>query len=238
MRALDLAGRVAAIKDPIFAEQLVAEGRTRLPLEHTYYLGAGEVPSLTAARDKSVRNDLDASGEDFAQMFLRLSRETDGRALFNYRLFCQDMDELGDLFRHSDKVLPSLGDAGAHVSQIIDADWATFVLKYWIRERGVYSLPGGIKRMTSDGARVMGLSDRGMLKVGQRADINVFDFDRVTQLQPEIVHNFPGGAPHFTQRARGYKATLVNGKVNVRDDQSTGARAGMVLRHHARQSAA
>ena len=54
---------------------------------------------------------------------------------------------------------------------------------------------------------------------------------RVTQLQPHIVHNFPGGAPHFTMRARGYKATLVNGKVNVRDDQSTGARAGMVLRH-------
>jgi N-acyl-D-amino-acid deacylase len=141
------------------------------------------------------------------------------------------MDELGDLFRNSENVLPSLGDAGAHVSQIIDADWATFVLKYWIKERGVYSLPGGIKRMTSDSARVMGLTDRGTLKVGQRADINVFDFDRVTQLQPHIVHNFPGGAPHFTQRARGYKATLVNGQVNVRNDQSTGARAGKVLRH-------
>jgi N-acyl-D-aspartate/D-glutamate deacylase len=85
--------------------------------------------------------------------------------------------------------------------------------------------------MTSDAARIMGLKDRGTLKVGQRADVNVFDFDRVTQLQPQIVHNFPGGAPHFTQRARGYKATLVNGQVNVRDDQSTGARAGMVLRH-------
>jgi N-acyl-D-amino-acid deacylase len=231
VRALDLAGRVAAIADADLAAQLIEQGKTRLPMEHTYYIGDGDTPELTAPRDKSVQADMAARGESFVELFLRLSRETNGRALFNYRLFCQDLDELGDLFRHSANVLPSLGDAGAHVSQIIDADWATFTLKYWIKERGVFSLPEGIRRMTADGARVMGLTDRGVLKVGMRADINVFDFDRVTQLQPQIVHNFPGGAPHFTQRARGYKATLVNGRVNVRDDQSTGARAGMVLRH-------
>ncbi len=231
VRALDLKGRVAAVKDPMLVAQLIVEGETRLPLEHTYYIGDAETPNLTAPRDQSVKADMAGRGESFAELFLRLSRETEGRALFNYRLFCQDMDELGDLFKSTDRVLPSLGDAGAHVSQIIDADWATFVLKYWIKERAVYTLPEGIRRMTSDSARVMGLTDRGVLKVGLRADINVFDLDRVTQLQPEIVHNFPGGAPHFTQRARGYKATLVNGQVNVRDDQSTGARAGMVLRH-------
>jgi N-acyl-D-amino-acid deacylase len=231
VRAMDLKGRVAAAKDPEMRAKLIAEGKTGIPLEHTYYIGDAETPNLTAPRNASVRDDIAKTGEGFVEYFLRLSRETDGRALFNFRLFCQDMDELGDLFANTKNVLPSLGDAGAHVSQIIDADWATFTLKYWIKERGVYSLEEGIKRMTSDGARVMGLKDRGTLKVGQRADVNVFDMDRVTQLQPQIVHNFPGGAPHFTMRARGYKATLVNGQVNVRDDQSTGARAGMVLRH-------
>jgi N-acyl-D-aspartate/D-glutamate deacylase len=231
LRALDLGGRVAAIKDGMTAAKLIEEGKTGLPLEHTYYIGDAETPNLTAPRNASVKDDMAKTGESFVEMFLRLSRETEGRALFNYRLFCQDMDELGDLFAHSKNVLPSLGDAGAHVSQIIDADWATFTLKYWIKERKVYSLPEGIKRMTSDGARVMGLKDRGTLKVGQRADVNVFDLDRVTQLTPTIVHNFPGGAPHFTMRARGYHATLVNGVVNVRNDESTGARAGTVLRH-------
>lgn len=234
VRALDLKARVSAVNDPSTAGKLVAEGDTRIPLEHTYYIGDADTPNLTAPRNQSVRDLMAERGESFVEFFLRLSRETKGRALFNYRLFCQDMDELGELFKNSTHVLPSLGDAGAHVSQIIDADWATFVLKYWIKERKVYSLAEGIRRMTSDAARVMGLRDRGTLKLGQRADINVFDLDRVTQLQPEIVHNFPGGAPHFTQRARGYKATLVNGQVNVRDDQSTGARAGMVLRHEYR----
>jgi len=231
VRALDLKGRVAAVKDPETAAKLIAEGKTGIPMEHTYYIGDAETPNLTAPRDASVRDDIAKTGESFVEYFLRLSRETDGRALFNFRLFCQDMDELGDLFRSTSNVLPSLGDAGAHVSQIIDADWATFTLKYWVKERAVYSLSDGIRRMTSDGARVMGLTDRGVLAVGKRADVNVIDLERLTQLQPTIVHNFPGGAPHFTQRARGYKATLVNGVVNVLDDQSTGARAGMVLRH-------
>jgi N-acyl-D-aspartate/D-glutamate deacylase len=231
IRPLNLSDRLAAIRDPEFAGKLVAEGETRFPLGHTYYIGNAETPDLTAPRNASVKDTLAKTGEKFVEYFLRLSRETNGRALFNYRLFCPDLDELGDLFAGTKNVLPSLGDAGAHVSQIIDADWATFTLKYWIKEKKVYSLAKGIQRMTSDGARVMGLTDRGVLAVGKRADVNVFDLDRVTQLQPEIVHNFPGGAPHFTQRARGYKATLVNGQINVWDDRSTGARAGRVLRH-------
>ena len=95
-----------------------------------------------------MKDELAKTGERFVEYFLRLSRETDGRALFNYRLFCPDMDELGDLFAGSRNVLPSLGDAGAHVSQIIDADWATFTLKYWVKERAVYSLAEGIRTRT------------------------------------------------------------------------------------------
>jgi len=231
VRALDLKGRVAAINDADTRAKLIAEGDTRIPLQNTYYLGTDEVPNLTASSDQSVLVLAKQRDEKFVEMFLRLSRETNGKALFNFRLFCPNLDELGDLFKGTGNVLPSLGDAGAHVSQIIDADWATFVLKHWIKEKKVYSLADGIRRITSDPARVMGLKDRGVLAVGKRADVNVFDLDRVTQLQPEIIHNFPGGAPHFTQRARGYKATLINGKVNLMDDQLTGARAGMVLRH-------
>jgi len=228
---MDLKGRVTAINDADTAAKLIAEGDTRIPLQNTYYLGTDEVPNLAAGSDQSVLVIAKQHDEKFVEMFLRLSRETKGKALFNFRLFCPNLDELGDLFKGTKNVLPSLGDAGAHVSQIIDADWATFVLKHWIKEKKIYSLPEGIRRITSYPARVMGLKDRGVLAVGKRADVNVFDLDRVTQLQPEIVHNFPGGAPHFTQRARGYKATLVNGQINLRDDELTGARAGMVLRH-------
>ena len=90
-----------------------------------------------------------------------------------------------------------------------------------------------IRRMTSGPARIIGLKDRGTLAPGMRADVNVFDPDLVAECQPEIVHDFPGGAPRFIQRSKGYKATLVNGRINVMDGEHTGVRAGQVLRHRA-----
>jgi len=115
----------------------------------------------------------------------------------------------------------------------MDADWATFVVGYWIRERGHYPLAGGIAKLTSEPARVIGLADRGVLAVGKRVDINVFDLARVSQEQPELVHDFPGDAARYIQRARGYKATIVNGQINVLDGQHTGTRAGRLLRRAA-----
>ena len=49
---------------------------------------------------------------------------------------------------------------------------------------------------------------------------------------PELVHDFPFGASRFIQRAVGYKATLVNGKIILEDDELTGLRAGNVLRSY------
>ena len=85
--------------------------------------------------------------------------------------------------------------------------------------------------MTADPAAVVGLKDRGILKEGMKADINVFNPEQVTELQAVLVNDFPGDAPRYIQRARGFKATVVNGRINVLDGEPTGARAGQVLRH-------
>ena len=127
-------------------------------------------------------------------------------------------------------LIPGLGDAGAHVSQIMDAGWSSFMLSHWCRETGFYSVSKVIKKMTSEPARVVGLDDRGLIKEGMRADINVFDIDEVAELQPELVNDFPGGAPRFIQKAKGFKATIVNGEVSLMDGELTGTRAGKVLR--------
>ena len=233
LRKMDLAGRVAAIRDADTAAKLVEEGKgqkTRFPLAQVFYLGNGETPDYAAGPDMSVEALASAAGEHWVETFLRLSRETDGRALFNLRMFNQSLKELGDLFR-SDHIFPSLGDAGAHVSQIMDAGWPSFVLSHWIRNTGLYTMGEGIRRLTSGPARVLGLKDRGTLAPGMRADINVFDPSEVAELQPELVHDFPGGAPRYIQRSKGYKATLVNGAVTLVDGEHTGARAGEVLRH-------
>ena len=80
---------------------------------------------------------------------------------------------------------------------------------------------------------MLGLKDRGTVEVGKRADVNVFDISRLEERMPEIVHDFPFGAPRFIQRAAGYKATVCNGTVVLRDDELTGECAGQVLRSSA-----
>lgn len=232
IRKLDLAGRLAAIRDAATREALIAEGRRTdgwRELATIYDLGSGDSPDHGQDVDRNMRQVMEATGKSFVEIFLEQALATEGRGLFNLRLFCQNLDELGDLFA-SRNILPSLGDAGAHVSQIMDADWSTFVLSYWVRDRGVYSLEEGVRRITSAPARVLGLTDRGVLAPGQRADINVIDLAELRSLQPQIVNDFPGGAPRYVQRARGYRATIVNGGVNIEDDRHTGERAGQVLR--------
>ncbi len=130
----------------------------------------------------------------------------------------------------ADWVLPGLGDAGAHVGQIMDAGWTTFVMRYWGRERGVYSTEEAVRRMTSAPAEVIGVTDRGTLEVGKRADVNVIDLDNLHEHTPEYVRDFPGGAGRFVQRATGFVATVCNGAVVLEHDRHTGARPGRVLR--------
>ena len=113
----------------------------------------------------------------------------------------------------------------------MDGGWASFILSHYVREKGVFTLPQAIKRMTADPAAVIGLKDRGILKAGMKADINVFNPEEVNELQPVLVNDFPGEAPRYIQKSRGFKATIINGQVNVLDGEPTGVRAGQVLRH-------
>ena len=149
--------------------------------------------------------------------------------MFTLRFFNQNIDAVAKAIS-SEFCLPSLGDAGAHVGQVMDSGWATFVLSHWCRDAALFSLEEGVRRLTSAPARIMGLKDRGVIREGYRADINVIDIDRLSEAMPEIAYDFPGGAPRFIQRARGYTATLCNGRLILENDEHTGTRAGMVLR--------
>ena len=230
----DFAERLKLINDAEFAAKLVEESKdsnTDSIVGDVYYLGGEETPNYT--EERSLKEMAEQAGEHWAETFLRLTRETEGKALFNWHMFQKNMTELKDLLTKSSHIFPSLGDAGAHVSQIMDAGWATFILSYWHRQTGTFTMGEAIEKMTSGPARVLGLTDRGVLKEGMKADVNVFDIDEVTELQPTLVHDFPQGAPRFIQKARGFKATIVNGEVSLRDGELTGTRAGEVLRHSA-----
>jgi N-acyl-D-aspartate/D-glutamate deacylase len=144
----------------------------------------------------------------------------------------RDLEALDEII-DSEWALPGLGDAGAHVTISMDSAFSTLILSHWVRETGRFTLEAAVRRLTSLQARVLGLTDRGVLAVGKRADINVIDTDRIAELQPQMLYDFPGGAGHLSQKAVGYRATICNGTVIVEDDEHTGNRGGRVLRNRA-----
>lgn len=239
LTAMGFDDRLAAIRNHSFRAELVAaakaDGRVDTLARNYYWLGDGDRPHYTRSDDESLAALAAAAGEHPVETWLRYADESDGDAMFHARFFNQDLEAL-ESFLGEEWIMPGIGDAGAHVSQIMDSGWATFHLAHWHRDTAVLSLPQAIADLTSRPARVLGFDDRGTLAPGQRADVNVIDVDRVAERQPQLVHDFPGGAPRLIQRAVGYQATVCNGTVILRDDELTGARAGRVLRNPASQS--
>ena len=236
LRNRDLDGRLAAIRDPANRQRLIDEVKALgdVVAEHArrwFYMGSEGRPRYTQAISESLYHLAHAAGEHPVETFLRITDETDGRALFHMRGFNVDLGALEQLIT-TEWAMPGLGDAGAHVSQMIDSGWATFILSHWHRDTGVYTLEEAVRRMPAVPAGVLGLEDRGVLAAGKRADLNVFDVEALEERMPTIVHDFPFGAPRFIQRAAGYKATVCNGQVVLRDDELTGVCAGRILRSH------
>ncbi len=230
----DLDERLAALSDEATRAELVAEGveaGTWYDPGHIYPLGHGDVPNYSVD-DETRRSIAELAAEaDVHPVELIVERllESEGRELFNVWFFNRNTEGLAGYLALPD-VLPGLGDAGAHVGQICDADATTFTLAYWAREREHYSLGEALRKLTSQPAEVLGLIERGRLETGWYADINVFDYDRLSTTYPDYVHDFPGGKGRFIVKSDGYAATLVNGEVVVADGDHTGTRPGTVLR--------
>ncbi|MCE2392913.1 MAG: amidohydrolase family protein [Proteobacteria bacterium] len=139
-------------------------------------------------------------------------------------------DELARLIRH-DQTLIGLSDGGAHVDQLCDAGYCTYLLGHWVRDKQVLSLERAVERITSEPADFFGLHDRGRIAVGKAADFAIFDMQTVgSDRRPEMRHDLPAGGRRMVMQARGMQYTIVNGKVLFEDQKHTGALPGQVLR--------
>ena len=130
-------------------------------------------------------------------------------------------------------IVVGLADGGAHCSMICDASMPTFMLAHWARDRSRgsrLSVEQAVKLLSADPADLYGFHDRGQVEVGRRADLNVIDMEELTLHSPEIINDLPTGASRVVQRASGYRATVVGGRVTFRDGESTGAVPARLIR--------
>ena len=166
-----------------------------------------------------------------AMAMIELAVETGLAQLFiQPSLYPQDEEVLLDAMRHPRTVM-TFSDSGAHLSQIADSSIHTHLLGHWVRDRQEFSLEEAVRMITLAPAQAWGFADRGLLREGLAADICVFDPTTVGPAVPEIVHDLPAGAPRLSQRAVGFAAVLVNGRVTIRDGAHTDAAPGRLLRN-------
>jgi N-acyl-D-aspartate/D-glutamate deacylase len=128
----------------------------------------------------------------------------------------------------SEIITAGASDAGAHLLSFCGVDYTTRLLTEWVP--GVLSFEQAVSRLTMVPARLHGMSDRGVIKPGAAADLNVIDRNRLASSPPRYVEDFPARSGRFVIDGEGYVATIVNGAVLMQEGKHTGALPGKVLR--------
>lgn len=174
-------------------------------------------------KDWALREKREPTPEQGAQLVIEAMLKGGANAIYHVL----DEQDVRRIMVHpqtmiaSDGRLSSPGDGHPHPRA-----YGTFprVLGEYVRTQKLLSLETAVHKMTQMPAQRLGLTDRGVLKVGAYADVVVFDAatvkDQSTFTEP---HQYPVGI----------ETVIVNGTVSVQDSKPTGVRAGRVLRHKA-----
>ncbi|MDN5003065.1 amidohydrolase family protein [Bradyrhizobium sp. GCM10027634] len=129
--------------------------------------------------------------------------------------------------------VPGLSDGGAHCCIICDASFPTYLLTHWTRDRTrgeKLSIPFVVAAQSRKTALSVGLTDRGLIAPGYKADVNVIDYDRLHLHPPKVHYDLPVGGRRLLQDVDGYEATIVSGVVTRRHGEATGRRPGKLIR--------
>ena len=235
VRALPIPEQRAALADPDVRKRLIWSahhgeyGRAigaeaRKPDFDRMRVLDGPVPPNPTVNDVARERQVDP-----VEAMLDLALETDLTQFFVQTFAPFDVPTVRAAMKHP-RTVPTFSDSGAHVSQICDSSIQTHLLAYWVRQRGDFTLEEAVRMLTLAPARAWGFHDRGLIREGMVADLNVLDPDRVAPAMPRLVHDLPAGQPRIEQKADGFRATVVGGQVVHRDGAPTGALPGVLIR--------
>jgi N-acyl-D-aspartate/D-glutamate deacylase len=202
-------------------------------LDRLYALG--DPPDYEPTTDRTVAAIARDRGEDPLATLYDLMLESNATAMLMlpfYNYSDGNHDAIREMLTHPAGVV-GLSDGGAHCGLICDASYPTFLLTHWARDRHrgkKLSLEYVVRKQCHDTAQLFGLTDRGTIEVGKKADINVIDMDALTLHAARMAYDLPAGGRRLVQGASGYATTIVSGTVTRRDGVDTGARPGRLVR--------
>jgi len=128
----------------------------------------------------------------------------------------------------------SLSDGGAHTRYLTTSTWPVEFLTHWVRDKEIVSLEQAHYKISTLPAWFADFKDRGMLRVGNWADIMVYNQGELGFLYDRLKHanDFPGGERRVIQKPTGLRYTIVNGNVTFEGNDCTGSLPGKLLRSY------
>jgi N-acyl-D-aspartate/D-glutamate deacylase len=171
------------------------------------------VPALRKNAGLANRSIADVARErrrDPLDVMLDLGLEEDLQTAFLGLFFNAVEEGVAELLKHPAGVV-ALSDAGAHLMYLCDAGFGLYLLGHWVRERRLFDLPEGVRRLTSHQAGLYGIPDRGRIEAGAFADLLLFDADNVGISPARRVNDLPGGGPRTIRDPLGVHGVFVNG---------------------------
>jgi N-acyl-D-aspartate/D-glutamate deacylase len=235
IRKLPLAEQRQKLRDPELRRKLVeasgerdsreARGTEARPADYDWLrvFDTVEGPHRTVAEVARERR------QHPAETMIDLALEKDLNLFFLQPVANEDQDVALEIMRHP-RTVTTFSDSGAHVSQLMDSSLQTHLLYHWVRAKQAFTLEQAVRMLTLVPATLWGFHDRGLIREGMAADIVVFDPDTIMAEMPEVVDDLPAGARRLVQRTRGVAATVVNGRILLREGKHTGALPGQLLR--------
>jgi len=240
VKDLNFDARMAALHDPALRARLVSEPcgdivRKRRFQQWDRIFPFGDPPQYEPDPETSVGKQAERLGVSPAELAYDLMLEEGGRAIL-YRPTTNyangDLGVVHEMLDHPDTLI-GLGDGGAHVGVMCDATDMAHTISYWTRDRTrgpKHRLEDMVRRLSSNNAEAIGLTDRGRIEVGLRADINIVDYDAMILPSPQVHYDLPAGGKRLLQQMRGIDATLLAGQPVWRNGEATGALPGRLLR--------
>ena len=159
-------------------------------LDHVFPLDRDGVRAYETTPERSVVALARQRGVAPLELMLDSIVAHEGRGFFLVPLYNPDLEAAAAMLQHPLTTI-GLGDSGAHTTQTSDAGYATFALAYWVRERRLMPLERMVHKLTGELAPMWGIPDRGVLRRGAFADLNVIDLDRLDLRLPEVRHDLP-----------------------------------------------
>lgn len=235
----------ARLKDPAFRQRMIAEANVwpESDLQNLLFIIAegfafqyemGEDFDYEPTAADSIAARAAAAGQSPAEYAYDMLCREDGEGFIYFPILNYadgNLDFVKPMFERDDVVI-SLSDGGAHCGTICDAASPTYLLAYWARDRarGTIPLEEAVKRQCHDTAKLYGLEDRGQLRPGLLADLNLIDMARLKLGKPWMAFDLPAGGRRLLQRADGYVLTMKAGTITFREGVPTGELPGILIR--------